>query len=51
MKTIFYLFIVLFMSANFTSCTPTSLTENSTEQSTGGEDGEVEDDEDDDGGN
>ncbi len=39
------------MSANFTSCTPTALTEQVETQNTGGEDGEVEDEDDDGSGN
>ncbi len=56
MKTLLYLMIALFMSANITSCTPTALTDSTQHsqaqaQDTGGEDGEVEEEEDDGSGN
>lgn len=47
MKTILYLMITLFMSASITSCTPTSLAEQTETQNTGGEDGQIEEEDDD----
>lgn len=43
MRIILFLFMALFMSANFASCTPTSLTDSTlTEQGkTGDDDGEI----------
>lgn len=41
MKILFYLIIVLLMSANFTSCTPEALIDQVEETATTGEDGEL----------
>ena len=41
MKSIFYIIVVLFMGANFTSCTPEVLVDQVEETATTGEDGEI----------
>jgi hypothetical protein len=41
MKSIFYIIVVLFMGANFTSCTPEALVDQVEETATTGEDGEI----------
>jgi len=51
MKTILYVFMALLMSASFTSCTADSITEEVQTQSTQGEDGEIEEEDDDGTGN
>ncbi|WP_346882867.1 hypothetical protein [uncultured Algibacter sp.] len=50
MKTIFYIMIVLFVGANFTSCSPEALVDQVEEVAINGDDGEIEEEEDDDDG-